>query len=157
MPRSKSHTSQRLGVVFLSFKLAQKLIGSQDRFAIVQRTGIKWRCPTQELHCENPLFLFGQSFEGFQELGSLLAHVTSLPSLRTGRQVHRPPVDQGRWARCYRNQRCLAFQVLPGPRLTRSKIESHLARGIRNQAVAARIILPKLSTDFAAPAVYAPC
>ena len=80
MPGSKSHTSPRLGVIFLSFKFAKELVGSQGCFPIVQRTGIERYRPAQELHCENPLFLFGQSFEGFQQLGSLLAHNSSLPS-----------------------------------------------------------------------------
>jgi len=35
MPRSKSHTSPRLGLMLLEFKVAKELIGSQNRFSIV--------------------------------------------------------------------------------------------------------------------------
>ena len=35
MPRSKSHTSPRLGLIFLSRKVAKKLVASQGRFLIV--------------------------------------------------------------------------------------------------------------------------
>jgi len=69
MPRSKSRTSPRLGVVFLSLKGVKKPIGSQGRFRIVQGTGIERYRAAQNFHRERPLFLFVQSFEGFQELG----------------------------------------------------------------------------------------
>jgi len=67
--------------MFLSFKAAQELIGGQSGFLIVQRTGIEWNRPAQELRRENPLFLFRQSFEGFQKLGSLVAHISKLHRL----------------------------------------------------------------------------
>jgi hypothetical protein len=35
MPRSKSHTSPRLGLIFLSYKVAKKLVASQGPFLIV--------------------------------------------------------------------------------------------------------------------------
>jgi hypothetical protein len=60
MPRSKNHTSPRRGVVFLSFQFAKELIGSQGRFSIIQRSGIKRRRPAQELRGENPRLLFGR-------------------------------------------------------------------------------------------------
>ena len=87
----ESHTSPRFGAMFLSFKVAKELIGSQGRFPIVQRPGIERRRAAQELHGENPLFLFWQSFEGFQELGSLLAQATLFTY---GRQVHRDTANQ---------------------------------------------------------------
>jgi hypothetical protein len=69
MPRSKSQTSPRLGVIFIGFKAAKELIGSQGRFDVVQRTGIERCRPAQDLHREKPSFLVGQSFEGFQPSG----------------------------------------------------------------------------------------
>jgi len=69
MPRSNSHTSPRLGVIFIGFKAAKDLIGSQGRFLIVQRAGIERRRPAQDLHREKPLFPFRQSFKGFPTTG----------------------------------------------------------------------------------------
>jgi hypothetical protein len=70
----ESHASPRHGVIFIDFKVAQALIGSQGCFHVVQRTGIERYRPAQNLHRKKPPFRFGQSFEGFQQLGSLLAH-----------------------------------------------------------------------------------
>ena len=64
--------------MLLSFKVAKEVIGSQGGFLIVQRAGVEGRRPAQKLH---HVFLFRESFEGFQKLGSLLAHIPRLPPL----------------------------------------------------------------------------
>jgi hypothetical protein len=79
MPRSNSHTSPRVGVIFGSFEAREKLVGGQSGLQIVQRPGVEWYCPAQDFHGEEPLFLFGQSFEGIQQLSGLLAHAPLWP------------------------------------------------------------------------------
>jgi len=46
-----------------SFEVGQQIIGGVSDLRIVQRAGIEWRRPSQELHRKDPLFVLWQSLE----------------------------------------------------------------------------------------------
>ena len=74
IPKSKSQTSPRAGVIFLGFKKRKELVCRVGGFLVVQRTRIEWNDPLQELRCEGPLVLGSECFVSLEEIIRRRAH-----------------------------------------------------------------------------------